>query len=355
MNNTPPIFQYAAGQSSEAWGRSHGEHFRKEIHELAAIRRDLMQLRNPLVGEILVKEALRQYQITKAWAPGLMAEFDGIQKGAEISLTDLVILNNYTDFRDLELPEEGCSTIAVMKKSCSLAGQTWDMHGSAKPYVIFLEIPEDETSPRQWAFSLVGCLGMAGFSANNIAVGVNNINTRNAESALIWPAMVRKMMAASKLEDCATILKTAKPTSGHAYMIASERNAQIWEVSPSLALPVATASTDEEKTIYHTNHCLSPEMKKLEILSAMSSTTLDRYHWVEKKAGEIEDMDSMLRVLTSHDGYPKSICSHYQSGVQDPSLTCGGFGVDFQNRSGIFWRGCPTYDPFYAQHTVEFS
>ena len=355
MPNTPPVFRYAAGQSPEAWGLAHGEHFRREIHELAGIRRDLMRARNPaLAGEALEREAQRQFAATQAWAPDLMREFSGIQMGAGVSLSSLVILNNYTDFRDIELPEEGCSTVAYFDEDRALAGQTWDMHASAQPYVIFLDIPEGAGRPRQGVFSLTGCLGMAGFSGNPIAVGVNNLNTRNARSALLWPALVRTLLAAPSLDECEKILREAKPTSGHAYLIASEHGAQIWEVSPDLAEPVAKTSSDQGKVIFHTNHCLHASLKKCESPSAMASTTLDRYALLEKKSGEIADLESLIQVLTSHEGFPKSICSHFQSGAQDPSMTCGGFAVDLKNRQGVFWRGCPEYDAGHSRFAVDF-
>ena len=354
MTDAPPVFRYAPGGTPEQWGLAHGEHFRQPIAELAGIRRELMRTRNPaLTGEALDREAHRQFAATQTWAPDLMSEFSGIQKGAGLSLTSLVILNNYTDFRDIELPEEGCSTVGVLRPGASLAGQTWDMHGSAKPHVLFLEIPESEGSPRQWVFSLNGCLGMAGFSSRRLAVGVNNLNTRHAASALIWPALVRKMLAARDLPACERLLREAKPTSGHAYLVASAQEAQTWEVSPRRAVQAGKALAGQ--SVFHTNHCLDEGMRQSESSAALSSTTFDRYGLLEKKVGGVADLEGLTQLLMSHDGYPKSICSHFNSGLQDPSMTCGGFAADLQKGRGLLWRGCPQYDAGHSRYEVDFA
>ena len=122
----------------------------------------------------------------------------GIAKGAEVSLEDIVILNNYTDFRDIPLPDEGCSTLHVRNEADeALVGQTWDMHKSAKNYVCIINVPKTNSNPAQVLFSLVGCVGMMGFNSNDLMVAVNNINTQGAVPALIWPVLVRHSLTYS--------------------------------------------------------------------------------------------------------------------------------------------------------------
>ncbi|MGZ3809342.1 MAG: hypothetical protein ACXVCE_14755, partial [Bacteriovorax sp.] len=54
-----------------------------------------------------------------------------------------------------------------------------------------------------------------------------------------------------------------------------------------------------------------------------------------------------------HDEFPKSICSHFENGAQDPSFTCGGGVSDLKRGRHIFWRGCPAHDSDYKEH--EFA
>ena len=107
----------------------------------------------------------------------LQKKLKGLQKALNIDLTKIVILNNYTDFRDIQLPDEGCSTVHVQTDDQILSGQTWDMHGSAKRFVNVIHIPKTDLAPESVVFSLIGCVGMMGINTSKNLIGVNNINT----------------------------------------------------------------------------------------------------------------------------------------------------------------------------------
>ena len=57
--------------------------------------------------------------------------------------------------------------------------------------------------------------------------------------------------------------------------------------------------------------------------------------YIQKTAKNLD-----LRIeIKDHEGYPKSICSHFESGVQDPSMTCGGAVAEYSANKYTFWRG----------------
>ena len=98
-----PVITYTPEKDPREWGFSHGEQWRDAIQELVAIRKNLMRERNPGLDVIAIDHlAGLQANITRRCYPELMQEFDGIAAGAGLSLVDLVILNNYTDFRDIQ-------------------------------------------------------------------------------------------------------------------------------------------------------------------------------------------------------------------------------------------------------------
>ena len=110
-----PHIVYDPNQSFFEWGKSHGEQFSLEIKELAAIRRELMLAKNPSLANSIDELAKEQYSITKKFNPNLGDELDGIIEGSKVSLSDIIILNNYTDFRDISLADEGCTTVGLNK------------------------------------------------------------------------------------------------------------------------------------------------------------------------------------------------------------------------------------------------
>jgi isopenicillin-N N-acyltransferase-like protein len=97
-------------------------------------------------------------------------------------------------------------------------------------------------------------------------------------------------------------------------------------------------------------NAIGNEIQRLEDKASLSSTTFNRYNILENKASKIESFIDFLNLLTDHDEFPKSICSHFENGSQDPSFTCGGGASDLILGKHIFWRGCKTYDEDYKQY-----
>ena len=350
-----PIIYYPRGKSPLEWGQLHGESVRAGIQELAQIRRDLMLKKNPALMPLLSELAQRQWESTKQFAPSLALELEGLYQGANLTITDIVILNNYTDFRDI-IPEQGCSSLAIKRHKHMLAGQTWDMHRTAKNYICTLVIPESPDSPGQVVLSLVGCLGLMGVNQRGIFIGVNNINTRGAKAGVMWPAVVRRSLQSSNFDQMRDVVTTAPVTSGHNYLLADSQMAQHWEITPDFKEMVSNLESNQnDGGIFHTNHCLSPKTKKIEDQGSLSSTTFSRWELLQKHLPTIENSMGLLSTLTSHDNHPKGICNHYESGLQDPSFTCGGGVYDFQSKIFAVWRGCPVYDANYVHYEFDLS
>lgn len=347
--NFPHII-YEKGKSYFDWGLLHGNTFKKEICELAEIRKDLMLAKSPHLKSSWQDLAKEQARITKENFPNLFEELRGIAQGTEIDLDLIIVLNNYTDFRDIKTPEnqdEGCTSIGLKRKD-SISAQTWDMHSTAKNYVCVIELPGDWLS-----FSLVGCLGMMGANKNNLFVGVNNINTNDARPGVVWPAFVRSCLELSKFEDAVSLAKNTPFTSGHNYLISDGHQFEHWEISPTKQACSSRISKDTDGFIYHTNHCLTTDLQSIEEKVATSSTTHDRFIQLEKKDVQITTDKDVHDLLTSHDGFPKSICGHYESGAQDPSMTCGGGLFNHSDKTFHFWRGCKEYDNNYREHFLR--
>ena len=345
-----PYIKYQSGKSSYEWGFAHGEEFKTAIAELASIRKSLMLAKNPRLETKLDELALEQLELSRKFAPNLASEIEGIAAGAKLPITDLVILNNYTDFRDISLPEEGCSTVHIQTPTEVLSGQTWDMHRSAKNYMCLIHVPKTDHHSAQLVLTLVGCVGLMGVNAENGLIGVNNINTTNAKTGLIWPVLVRSTLESKTLGEMRRNLLKAPVTSGHNYLISTKEGGEHLEITPTIFEKVSGLNHGQVGSIFHTNHCMGHEIEKLEDKTSMSSTTFNRYNLLSKKAYKVTDLTDFKNLLTDHDEFPKSICSHFENGTQDPSFTCGGGVSDLKTGTHIFWRGCPAHDSDYKEY-----
>lgn len=345
-----PVIEYGRGQQPREWGRRHGEAWREAIRELVAIRRGLMIEKNPRLGPANIPRlAEAQWQITRGYDQALSAELEGIAEGAGISLEEVVILNNYTDFRDIVIDDQGCTAFAVSRGGERIAGQTWDMHASAKRYVCVLRVPVAPAG-EMFVFSIVGCVGMMGFHPSGQMVGVNNINTSGARPGILWPVLIRRLLATVGTAGQVRLLQEAPLTSGRSFLLADRREAAFWEVMPDLAERVGWLSPGTEGHLFHTNHCLGERARQRETAIAMASTTHERFALMERKIPQVGTFEQGWELLNDHEGYPRSICSNYQTNSQDPSVTCGGAVGDLVRGRIRMWRGDPLHD---ADHVVR--
>jgi isopenicillin-N N-acyltransferase like protein len=351
-----PIIQYAEKASPRQCGRQHGEQWRIAIQDLIQIRTGLMREKNPQLNPELIAElAAKQWSITQVYDPELTEELIGIAEGASVSHQEIVILNNYTDFRDIQISEQGCSAICVQRNGQRIAGQTWDMHGSAKRFVCCLKIPATQQQPESIVFSVVGCVGMMGFSGDGSMVGVNNLNTSGARPGVLWPVVIRKLIHSPSLQDRREILKHAPFTSRRSFLLAGLEGCEFWEAAPNLAENVSSLETHSEGHLFHTNHCLGAQARQRETKLALTSTTHLRYELIEKKIAGVDDLNSAWELLNNHEGYPRSICSNYQTNAQDPSITCGGAVGDLNSGTVRMWRGDKQYDSNFVEHQFQLS
>ncbi len=340
-----PVIEYSAAESPREWGRQHGETWREAIGELVAIRSGLMLEKNPRLGPATIPDLARQqWKFTAEYDADLAAELQGIAEGAGCSLDDIVILNNYTDFRDIQIDNQGCSAAFVNRDGNVVAGQTWDMHGSAKRFVCCLKIPSLNHGGDSVLFSIVGCVGMMGFNASGMMVGVNNINTDGARPGILWPVLIRKLVEARDHEEQVGLLHAARLTSGRSFLLADRTGASFWEVMPGLCERVSLLHEGQAGHLFHTNHCLGELAKTRETAIALTSTTHIRFDLLDRKIARVSDFGGMYDLMNDHEGYPKSICSNFQTSSQDPSITCGGAVGDLNTGRVRMWRGDAVHD-----------
>ena len=134
-------------------GRAHGRRFQQGIRELASLRARLALARMGLESRTELDLLANQHvDVLARTDRDLYLEFIGLCEGSGVSPADMVILNNYTDLRDLTqgdlFPDgdAGCSAI-FLPGDPPVIGQTWDMHGSAQHYVEVMEFAVD-SAPR---------------------------------------------------------------------------------------------------------------------------------------------------------------------------------------------------------------
>jgi isopenicillin-N N-acyltransferase-like protein len=324
-----------------ARGEAHGELWRPEIAELCALRSALAVAKGSFrdVAQLEAVAALHLPHLQRFSRP-LHAELLGIARGAGISPEQAVILNHYTDLRDVppsvldepvredmsEATDDpgGCTAIYVPGgASGPVLGQTWDMHGTARPFVRMIRIRPRSSDEEYLCFTLTGCLGMTGLAASGVGVTINNLSSTDGQVGVVWPALVRAMLACDDAAAAWQLLQRTRLSSGHHYMMADGQ--RFFGAETSGALKVLTQSGARAAHL-HTNHCFDPVLRKYERVPKVSTTfrRLDLASTLYAQQRP-QDVAAVWAFLGSHEGYPRSICSHVDDASGDPSAsrTCG--------------------------------
>lgn len=296
----------------------------------------------------------------------LHAEMNGIATGSGLSLAQIILLNHYTDLRDLRRHhlqeagengsddgDQGCSVIFSPGGEGLLLGQTWDMHGSATDFVWLLEIPtpfvNSDGAPcggRTLLFTLAGCVGMTGLTSWGLGMTINNLNSLDARIGVVWPALVRRTLRCATAQEARDVILQAPLGSGHHYVVADGQDLFGIETSGTQKKLTQEGS---DRIHLHTNHCLDDDMKSTcRILP--TSTTESRYQTLEEKTRTqpvdcLTDMWAMLATV-----------SHPRDAQEAHAVaTCGAFCMNLSSR--IVWacQGPPALAPEVGSTPQRFD
>ncbi|MDQ3034056.1 MAG: C45 family peptidase [Myxococcota bacterium] len=339
-------------------GLFHGRTLAREIAEIAAIRSELAQSQGLFRSdEELLAVAERHLPVLEGFDGALHQELLGIAEGAGLPPARIVVLNHYTDLKDLDPttvlggarrgpdPErdDECTAIAAGTPEGAILGQTWDMHGSAAPYVTMLHVPAWDDRPEAWLLSIAGCLGMAGMNAAGVGVTINNLKSSDARVGLVWPALVRRVLAETSAEAGRDIVLSAPLGSGHHYAIADARRA--FGIETSGRLVEVWSELDVSRpggAFHHENHCVGTQVARVSSIG-QTSTTLERSEALDAslRARPIESGADLWARLGSHEGHPRSVCTHLTTAeLPHAMLTCAGVLMNLTTRRMWAAPGC---------------
>jgi isopenicillin-N N-acyltransferase like protein len=269
------------------------------------------------------------------FSPELMDELRGMGDATGLGLNELVIMNGFTDFVDvlandrnavasgmaasqLMDDEGGCTSFVVGAQATrdqrALIGQTWDMHSSATPHVLLLDIHPDD-GPAILTLSITGCVGMIGMNEYGIAVGINNLLGADGQPGVHWPFVVRKMLAQDTIEGALDVLRRAPLSGGHNYALLGPD--LMGELTGYNVEAMATRShvSPVESLSAHTNHCTAADLVEVErprkSLSATSThNRLEQStHFLAANLGAL-DVERIMEMTRHHEGDEMSICAH---------------------------------------------
>lgn len=250
-------------------GAVHGNTHAAEIREYAADRVVLSAEGTDFSREALLGMADRCLPAHRRYSPDLMIEMEALADAAGLSVAEALIVGGYTDFIDVVRAEAGrarvddeCTAVIVPDAMASGAGflaQTWDMHASATPHIVLLDI-RPESRPASLVFTTVGCLGQIGMNEAGLAIGINNLTAADGRPGVTWPFVVREVLAQTDFDVAVSRVIDAELAGGHNFLLFDALGNGV----SIEAMPTRTHIERLDGPIVHTNHCVVPATAEVE-------------------------------------------------------------------------------------------
>ncbi|MYG99542.1 MAG: hypothetical protein F4144_08745 [Acidimicrobiaceae bacterium] len=344
----PPIRHLELAGSPEAMGdahgRAHAEEIRRYAHERVELVAEGLWSGGPLERGAVLELAEACLPAHEAFSPRLHAEMLAMAGAAGITPAEAVVVGGFTDFVDtvravtagphpVSVTEDDCTAFLVpdaRADGAGMIGQTWDMHDTATDHVVLARLRPD-TGPDVLVFTTVGCLGQIGMNSAGVCVGINNLTGNDGRFGVMWPTVIREMLAQATAADALDVLLGADLAGAHNYLIldADGRGFNV-EAMPS-ARPIDVLA---DKPLAHTNHVTHAAAEPFEgerdaEVMANSRLRLELADAMLSDAGLPIDAERLMEVTRE----PTAICRW-----PDPKYRVESSGaVIMRPRTGDFW------------------
>jgi isopenicillin-N N-acyltransferase-like protein len=236
--------------------------------------------------------------------PELLEEMEGIASAAGLPIDDILTLNAFPDIAH----EQRCTTAIVRDRASGapLLFQNNDAYSTYAEHMIVLHVLGEGAHTQ---ITYAGMIGESGLSATGIAVTGNSLDTRVISGGVPFIALMRKVLEQRTVAEAVALIEDTPRSAGIAYgLVGADGDALYVETSSQRAtrMPVASWAV-------HTNHCLSPDVRRDEAASRgdlkRSRRRLAAATKVLDQAAD-RDADLLMKLACGHDADVDSICQH---------------------------------------------
>lgn len=306
-------------------GRCHGEALKELICEFADSITEVHQQNNnylTVATPSLKDFCYRNLGFMKKYARELVDEMEGIAEGAGVKFSDILLLNAFLELEDLRAPALGgkilpdslwgCTTFnipaEISANGKAFIGQTYDMEKYYQKFLVLQKITNAH-GPDALVVSLAGIIGLNGMNSVGIGSVINKITATDARPGVIYPFVMRKILASQRIGDALGAAIFSPRASGINYQLCGS----------GLAFCAETSATryellDCRSGIAHTNHYVGSKMAGFETANWLShGGSMVRKEvadsLISRNKGKITPA-MLQRWMQDHTNYPRSICAH---------------------------------------------
>ena len=322
-------------------GLSHGQQMRTQINAIIDYGRESLQKAGgpPLeaIGAAFI-QSTAHLQAARKWTPELVEELEGIAEGSGVDFGVLwasqcqdesywFSTGQLGQFPPRPNPDR-CSSLGVpaLDGRPTLLAQNLDTPTLYNGYQTLLHIHYPGTNRQAYVVTEPGLVGICGLNSSPLGVCQNTLALKLNYDPGGVPAMLvaRHLIDHPDLDSAWNFLHEVPHASGINYMLADETSVEDYECSPGGA--VWYQHGKEGSRVAHTNHPLvskdhiqkerlSEDFRQLFQKSNVHSTyrlgCLERTFY---QAEGVMDVESIQRVLSSHEPPEFPVCRHKMEG-----------------------------------------
>ncbi|MFG1681299.1 C45 family autoproteolytic acyltransferase/hydrolase [Nonomuraea sp. NPDC049269] len=316
-----PVVEIAGGPRER--GRQYGEQARDRIHRAMAYYTEAFGHSSGLTWPQVTQRAARWVEPSKAFAPDLVEEMEGVAEGAGLDFLDIVALNARgeiiydTTFNSME--PDGCTSFALLEQASGdghvYAGQNWDWRDGVSDTLMVLRVVQPG-KPTVIMHVEAGQVGRQGANSAGIALNANGLGGRFDDAIGVPQTLIRRRVLDSADLNAAleALTKSRAHIASNALITHRDGFAIDLETTPG---PVGWMYPTDGLLV-HGNHYQAFMPPQLAATyrpgSADSLFRVPRAEGglraVRHASGSAEARKLIRHAMSDHLGYPESLCTH---------------------------------------------
>ena len=297
-----------------------------------------------------IRIARRYLPFVESALPQYVDEMRGLAEGAGLSFDDILVLNTIESITSDRL-HLGCTSLAAGGEATAdgsvLVAHNEDWYPDDLEDV-FLVHGEPEGEPPFLAVSYGGLLPNIGFNAAGIAQCCDTVYAADVRLGIPRTIVARHVLSATSLEQAAQAALHAQRAAGYNHLLASAAG-EIVNLEASATCHGRLPALDGLAA--HTNHYVSSAMIAMEEDPegrVHSRARLNRAHRRLTDLRGTIDSSALVEVLSDHDDFPHSICSHVldEPSPLDNQVTIASLVMNLTQRTMLAGWGNPCQATF---------
>ena len=349
MNPTIPFPIVKTQGTPHDRGQQYGSRCREMIARVVEFYRWIFAIKSKLDWDQSLEKAAEFVTVLNDYDSDIMEEIEGIARGADRPVAEIVALNVRTELLFLLAPGAGqarasCTSLAAVPPAAehTLLAQNWDWYPQMRDCCVILE-EKPQGLPEVLQVVETGIIAKAGFNSAGIGLCTNALVTENWRMGVPYHAILWRILKAESMSEAiGAVTKPYRASAGN-YLIGHAAG----EAVNLEAAPDAINILFPEKGILtHSNHCKVSNAKITDLIPGLWPDTIMRDYRAAKVLnpyhGRIDSI-AIQEALADHFDKPNSICTH-PADTQPPheqSQTNASLIMDLTDKSVLVAKGPP--------------